>query len=322
MDSRHRDAWRGRIAVALVTLLEYGWRMGELHLRRALPRRRHWIAMRLFRLFGRTFPVTLTDPNPLRADGRPLTFCFDLCQNHELYVRSRGRYEIEWVRLVAAGLDDAEQFVDVGANVGMYALTVAHAWPDRSVIAVEPLPENLDKLRRAIALNGLTNVTVVPGVVAAGSGRAPFHVNPLSDGGGSLVPFTRYQTGDVVRDAAAYRAAHPDFAATLDVETVTLESLITGRAVVKVDVEGAEEDVLRSGERALAKGLVDVIVVEVQTDTFAPVVRYLDGLDFDCFLYGRRRPLRPDDGGSLPYRVGNLLALRRNSGAHARIDFR
>ena len=321
MGSRRRDALRGRIAVALVTLLEYGWRMGELHLRRQLPRRRHWIAMRLFRLFGPTFPVMLANPNPLRADGRRVSFCFDMCQNHEIYVRSRGRYEVEWLRLVSAGLDNAEQFVDVGANVGMYALTVAHAWPDRHVIAVEPLPENLDKLRRAIAMNGLTNVTVVPGVVAADAGRAQFHVNPLSDGGGSLVPFTAYQTGDIVRDAAAYRATHPDFVATLDVETVSLDTLITARTVLKVDVEGAEEGVLRSGERALAKGLVDVIVVEVQTDTFAPVVRWLDGLDFDCFLYGRRRPVRPEDAGSLPYRVGNLLALRRQSEAHARIDF-
>jgi FkbM family methyltransferase len=319
--SSRSDAVRGRIAVALVTLLDYSWRMAELHLRRQLPRRRHWVAMRLFQVFGRSFPVTLANVNLLRADRRPLRLCFDLCQNHEIYVRARGRYEVEWLRLVAAGLEDAEAFVDVGANVGVYALTVAHAFPDRRVIAVEPLPENLDKLRRAAALNALDNVTIVPGVVTTASGRIAFHVNPLSDGGGSLVPFTAYQTGDVVRDAATYRRAHPGFVPTVDVETVTLDSLVTGRTVLKVDVEGAEESVLRSGERALAKGLVDVIVVEVQTDTFAPVVGLLDDLDFDCFLYGRRRPLRPDDAGQLPYRVGNVLALRRGSRAHGRVDF-
>jgi FkbM family methyltransferase len=277
--------------------------------------------MRLFRLFGRAFPVTLANPNPLRADGRPVTLCLDLCQNHELYVRSRGRYELEWVRLVAAGLDDAETFVDVGANVGLYSLTIAHAFPERRVIAVEPLPENLDKLRRAIALNALENVTVVPGVVTATPGRATFHVNPLSDGAGSLVPFAAYQTGDIVRDAAAYRRAHPGFVPEVEVDAVPLDALIGVRSVVKIDVEGAEEAVLRSGARALAKGLVDVIVVEVQTDTFAPVVRFLDDADFDCFLYGRRRPLRPDEAGRLPYRVGNLLALRRGSRAHDHVDF-
>jgi FkbM family methyltransferase len=310
------------VAVALVTLLDYGWRMAELHLRRPLPRRRHWVAMRLFRLLGRSFPVTLANPNPLRADRRPVSFCFDLCQNHELYVRARGRYEIEWVRLVAAGLEDAETFIDVGANVGVYSLTIAHAFPDRRVIAVEPLPDNIDKLRRAAVINRLDNVTVVPGVVAPTPGRATFHVNPLSDGAGSLVPFSSYQTGDIVRDAAEYRRRHPGFVASVEVEAVPLDALVDVRSVVKIDVEGAEEAVLRSGGRALAKGLVDVLVVEVQTDTFAPVVRWLDDQDFDCFLYGRRRPLRAEDAGQLPYRVGNLLALRRGSRAHAHVDFR
>jgi FkbM family methyltransferase len=320
--SSRREILRGRTAVALVTLLDYGWRMAELHLRRPLPRRRHWVAMRLFRLLGRTFPVTLANPNPLRGDGRPVSFCLDLCENHELYVRSRGRYELEWVRLVAAGLEDAEAFVDVGANIGLYSLTIAHAFPERRVIAVEPLPGNLDKLRRAIAVNALTNVTVVPGVVTSEPGRVTFHVNPLSDGAGSLVPFTTYQTGDIVRDVDAYRRTHPGFVPAVEVDAVPLDALIGVRSVVKIDVEGAEEAVLRSGARALAKGLVDVIVVEVQTDTFAPVVRLLDDADFDCFLYGRRRPLRADDAGQLPYRVGNLLALRRGSRAHEQVDFR
>jgi hypothetical protein len=125
-----------------------------------------------------------------------------------------------------------------------------------------------------------------------------------------------------VRDAGAYRRAHPRFVPAVEVDAVSLDALIAERSVVKIDVEGAEEAVLRSGARALAKGLVDVIVVEVQTDTFAPVVALLDEADFDCFLYGRRRPLRPDDGGQLPYRVGNLLALRRGSRAHEHVDFR
>ena len=65
-------------------------------------------------------------------------------------------------------------------------------------------------------------------------------------------------------------------------------------------------------------GLVDVI--DVRSAAFAPVVSFLDGLDFDRFLYGRRGPVRPEDAGSLPYRVGNLLALRRQSEARAHID--
>jgi hypothetical protein len=90
---------------------------------------------------------------------------------------------------------------------------------------------------------------------------------------------------------------------------------------VKVDVEGAEEMVVRSGRRALDKGLVDVMVVEVQTETFAPVVALFDDAGFDCVLYGRRRPVPAARPGALPYRVANLLCLRRGSPAYERVDF-
>lgn len=311
---------RARLGVLVVTLVDYLWRQAELHLRRTLPRRRHYLVMRLFRLLGRSFPMVMRAPNPL-APRRQLALCLDLCQNHEVYVRARGRYEAEWVRLVGMGMTDVERFVDVGANVGAYALAVAQAFPDRQVLAVEPLPAAAAALDRGVAVNGLTNVTVLRAAVAGREGRVSLHVNPLSDGGGSLVPFAAYRTGDIAVDAAEYRLRHRGFAATLDVKAVPLDALVDRRSVVKVDVEGAEAEVLRSGQRALGKGLIDVMVVEVQVDTLGPVVRLLDELEFDCFLYGHRRPLAPADGGRLPYRVGNLLCLRRGSPAHERIDF-
>jgi FkbM family methyltransferase len=223
---------------------------------------------------------------------------------------------------VAGALEGAQTFVDVGANVGVYALTVAQAFPDRQVIAVEPLPDNCARLTRAARLNGLENVRVVQGVVGPDAGRAVLHVNPLSDGGGSLVPLSTFQTGDVVWRSEDYQRRHPGFAATLDVESVPLDDLVSGPSVVKIDVEGAEAAVLRSGERALAKGLIDALVVEVQSDTAEDVVRFLAEAQFDCFLYGRRLPLAVGAPVPLPYRVGNLVCLRRGSRAYDRLDFR
>jgi FkbM family methyltransferase len=152
------------------------------------------------------------------------------------------------------------------------------------------------------------------------AGAATFHVSPISDAGGSLVPPARYQAGDVV-EIAAYRARHPDFVPTLHVEAVPLDALLDARSVVKIDVEGAETPVLRSGERALQKGLVDLMVVEVQRDTVDDVAGFLDYVGFDCFLYGRRLPVKPGQAPSLSYRVANTLCLRRGSWAHGQVDF-
>jgi FkbM family methyltransferase len=315
------DRLRALAATLVVNGVSYAWQMAQLHLRRPLPRTQHVVAQRVFRLCGRSFPVRLTYPNPVAPAPRRLTLDLDLCENHALYVRTRQRYEVEWLRLLAAALPDAECFVDVGAHVGVYSLTLAQAFPDKRVIAVEPLPANFAHLTRAIALNGLTNVVARQAVVTEIAGRATFHVSPLSDANGSLVRPSHYQTGDVVVEAAQYRARHPGFVPTLDVEAVRLDDLVDRPSVVKVDVEGGEAGVLRSGAAALAKGLVDLMVVEVQGGTYETVLSTLDDLGFDGFLYGHRRPLRPGQLHLEPYRVVNVLFLRRGSAAHERVDF-
>lgn len=308
-------------AILVVNAVNYLWQLVQLHIRRPLPRVQHVVARRVFRLFGRSFPVRLTYANPVSPAPCRLTLDLDLCSNHALYVRTRQRYEVEWLRLLAAAMPDAECFVDVGAHVGVYALTLAQAFPDKRVIAVEPLPSNFAHLARGIALNGLTNLVAHQAVVSEVAGRATFHVSPLSDANGSLVRPAHYQTGDVVMEAARYRARHPGFVPTLDVETVRLEDLVDRPAVVKIDVEGGEAGVLRSGAPALAKGLVDLMVVEVQGGTYEQVLTFMDDLGFEGFLYGRRRPLRAGQLHLAPYRVMNVLFLRRGSPAYDRVDF-
>jgi FkbM family methyltransferase len=308
-------------ATLIVNAVNYLWQLVQLHIRRPLPRVQHVVAMRTFRLAGRSFPVRLTYPNPVSPTPRRLTLDLDLCSNHSLYVRMRGRYEVDWMRLLAAALPDAECFVDVGAHVGIYALTLAQAFPDKRVIAVEPLPANFAHLTRGIVLNGLVNVVARQAAVSEAPGRATFHVSPLSDANGSVVRPSHYQTGDVVVAAERYRARHPRFVPTLDVDAVRLDDLLDRSSMVKIDVEGGEMMVLRSGARALGKGLVDLMVVEVQGGTYEPVLALLDDLGFDGFLYGRRRPLRPGQLQLAPYRVVNVLFLRRGSPAHDQVDF-
>jgi FkbM family methyltransferase len=312
---------RGLAATLVVNAVNYAWQLTELHLRRPLPRVQHVVAQRVFRLWRRSFPVRLAYQNPVSPTPRRLTLDLDLCENHALYVRTRQRYEVEWLRLLAAAMPDAECFVDVGSHVGVYALTLAQAFPDRRVIAIEPLPANFAHLTRGIALNGLTNVVARQAVVTETPGRATFHVSPLSDANGSLVRPSHYQTGDVVVEAARYRAQHPGFVSTLDVEAIRLDDLVDRPAVVKIDVEGGEAGVLRSGAAALAKGLVDLLVVEVQGGTYETVLTLMDDLGFDGFLYGHRRPLGPGQLHLDPYRVVNVLFLRRGSPAYERVDF-
>jgi FkbM family methyltransferase len=61
-------------------------------------------------------------------------------------------------------------FVDVGANVGLYSITLAQC--ASCVIAIEPGSLALSRLRANIAESGSTNVTVVPCAVGEAAGEA------------------------------------------------------------------------------------------------------------------------------------------------------
>ena len=114
--------------------------------------------------------------------------------------------------------------LDVGANVGSYTLLFA-MWtgPEGRVFAFEPAPDAREGLRRHLALNDLADrVEIVP-------------------------------------------AAADDLAGQMiDVKTTTIDAFCQERNirpdVVKIDVEGAEADVLEGARRVLAQPGVQAFV--------------------------------------------------------------
>ena len=63
--------------------------------------------------------------------------------------------------------------IDVGANVGLVTIPLALA--TARVIAIEPLPQNIEQLRGNVRRNGLTNVVVVEAAAGAADGSAVLH---------------------------------------------------------------------------------------------------------------------------------------------------
>ncbi len=144
-----------------------------------------------------------------------------------------GAYEPEQMRLFEAAVTPGGVVFDVGAHAGLYTLLAARlVGPAGRAVAFEPLPRNLAFLRRHVALNALTNVTVVPAAVCARTGVARFLPAPSSS------------MGRLAADGP------------LQVRTVALDDLISGGElpppdVIKIDVEGAEVDVLAGADRLL-----------------------------------------------------------------------
>src|SRR5206468_1999079 len=114
-------------------------------------------------LFG-NYRIFHKHPNPL-SSGREVSMILDLSKNDQLWVfRCAETYDADLLRELENGLQKADVLIDVGANVGIYALTLAQRFPNKNVLAVEPFDASIRALSTHARLNGLANVQILNGV--------------------------------------------------------------------------------------------------------------------------------------------------------------
>jgi FkbM family methyltransferase len=152
--------------------------------------------------------------------------------------------------------------LDVGANVGYYALQLAH-WsaPGGRVVAFEPNPGPRAILERIVKVNRLASrVTVIPSAVAAVSGRAMFY-SP-SNGRRRLDGISRL--GGPAREFGADSSS-----AEVPVTTLDDYGAVSGSIPdwILIDIEGFELAALIGAKKTIAeyRGRLE-LVVEMHPD--------------------------------------------------------
>ncbi len=154
----------------------------------------------------------------------------------------RGQYEPEEIRFVRGLLQPGDSAIDVGGHIGFFTMQMAAAvGPEGRVYAFEPLEANADLLERSITENGFGGrVRFQRAAVGATPGTATltFPAETLNSGGAYLL-----------RSGSAPLAGNR----TTEVPLVALDALDLRRPVrfIKMDVEGAEPQVLRGAARIL-----------------------------------------------------------------------
>jgi FkbM family methyltransferase len=195
-------------------------------------------------------------------------------------------FTVEWIeKSVEAG----DVFYDVGANVGAYSLIAAKATGNGArVFAFEPSPPTFHDLSRNVLLNGCSDsIVALPFALWSETGLHSFKLRSLDPG------TARHHVSSDPR---------PNGPLTQRILAVRLDDLVErfGLPVpthAKIDVDGAELDVLRGAERTLARPEWRSIIVELdpgETERNDAVKTLLAGQGFGPGLRHERDREAPD----------------------------
>lgn len=196
------------------------------------------LALGIIRICGR--PLTMRLPNGARIwVGNDNAGYLLLPYLIGKYEHKTTRIFLYYLRLLGPN----KCVIDIGANVGYYAIMAAWHWRHRKetvVFAFEPNPWAVQRLRENVKLNGLTNIEVIAQGVTDKSGPAVLYFNPDGITLGSL------------------RSYLPHLAQPCQISVITLDEFVEEHpnvriGLIKLDIEGGELLAFMGGRRTIER---------------------------------------------------------------------
>ncbi len=223
-----------------------------------------------------------------------------------------GWHELKTTELFLKLVKQGSTVIDVGANVGYFALLAAKlAGVEGLVLAFEPDPTSFSFLSKSIAKNNFRNVRPFRECISNIDGQQTLHLSTTSNRG---LHSTSIDLGGAKISVPSARL--DSVASMLNLSLVDL---------LKVDVEGGEPEVLEGATRLLTEGRVRNIIME--WDHPEPWAGRTDLLRmlferFDVYRFARSIPFLPanrlssSSANMFAGRVGTNVYLRQRPYPH------
>jgi FkbM family methyltransferase len=162
-----------------------------------------------------------------------------------------GYYEKEAITLWQMLIKKDQVVIDIGANIGYYAVMAACRATEGKVYAFEPLPQIYTQLTKNATLNHLVNLEAIPFAVSNQNGRLPFYISDTGNTGMSGLSPSENFSGQIAT-----------------VTVVSLDDWATSKQLtkidfIKMDIEGAEVDAL-SGMKYILENYQPVLFIEIR----------------------------------------------------------
>tara|TARA_B100000674_G_C37731744_1_gene864637 strand:+ start:71 stop:913 length:843 start_codon:yes stop_codon:yes gene_type:complete len=252
--------------------------------------------LRKSRLFERLVSSRFNEPRyydlkfPFPIALRPIT--------HASIRWRRGRIEGRITSLFKALLRTLEKlenqgsFYDVGANVGLYSWIAKSLNPTRKVLAFEPDPQNSELLERTRTHSDIQGMEVHQVALSCEKGLADFHQDGYTSATGMLaddqVPWVEKYLGKKTNIMEVEKRLMDDFPYTEGAP-----------ALIKIDVEGHELEVLHGGLACLLKSK-PLLLLESFPPKLDKVVDFLHELGYETLDAETRK--------TIDHQTNNLFA--------------
>jgi FkbM family methyltransferase len=200
--------------------------------------------------------------------------------------------QAELARLIKPG----DVFYDIGANIGFFSVICARlVGPEGQVYAFEPVPENVHILENNLEFNRFKQATVIPKAVSSVSGQGELLLSH-HPGGSAL------SIGDVPVDMKGSMKV-----ALVSIDDLVFEGNFRPPDVIKIDVEGAEADVLAGLTRTLQQ-VRPTVLYEIDDQDSVSFMRKQDQLENILGAHGYAITRIPDSYPDSPWIVGHFIA--------------
>lgn len=164
-------------------------------------------------------------------------------------------FEAQYKRCIDAILQDAKVVIDVGANIGQYALYFA--FQGKKVYAFEPMPSMIERLKKHIVINNMGDkVMLVTKALTSTNGILKFSLPKAENSGTASTVLGRSQNTDEL----------------IEVEGITLDDYLASINfqgsvdLIKIDIEGAELFALQGMTNLLSSTSKPVLILEMNDD--------------------------------------------------------
>lgn len=221
-------------------------------------------------------------------------------------------------RLSKTLTNECRHIFDVGANIGQSISRYRDNFPDCFITSFEPNPEIFSQLERN--WGGVPGITLNPVALSDFTGHASFFSARVSEVSSLLKPTER-----MIELSSEHKYDHE----TINVPTMRLDHYcqlynIRNIDILKLDVQGAELNVLQGAEDLLKVGTVKIIYSEVifaetyiNQTRFIDLVSYLNKFNYDLwdigsFLYTRSDRLWAANLTFVHASAANLLEAKPN----------